>query len=192
MFNKVKIDCLNFILSKNNHVKEELAKLVNCTFNINMVGFCLSAMISNSGELSYYSELNSHDVEILIPLKASSYFIHRDSLTTFKQLTIIGNQKLGREILEILAKINLNNLYPQSPLLGVIFLQVESFIDSVRNQIILMSRNSSQSISEYLLYETNDLVSSYEINEFCNQVDAINERSALLELKINRLMNQLK
>lgn len=189
MFNTIKIDCFNYILNSNQGTKIELQPYAGRTFNINVMGICLSSKIKSDGSFDYYKESNNHDVEILIPMAATSYLIHKDQLATFKQLTINGDQAFGRKLLEILAKIHLTGFYPKSPVFGVIILQIEKIITLIKEQILLTTRNGSQSISEYLLYETNDIVSRYEIETFCHNVDTLQEQTELLEQKINRLMN---
>ena len=41
------------------------------------------------------------------------------------------------------------------------------------------------SISEYLLYETKDIVNKFAIEDFCNQVDELKSRVEILIKRIN-------
>ena len=51
----------------------------------------------------------------------------------------------------------------------------------------LIVYNTSQSISEYLQYETQDIVSKYEIEQFCNDIDELKEKTELLSKRFNLL-----
>ena len=54
-------------------------------------------------------------------------------------------------------------------------------------QLTLTLNNASNSIKEYLLYETEELITKFEINHFCEQVDALRAKSEILEQKIQLL-----
>ena len=50
-----------------------------------------------------------------------------------------------------------------------------------------MAGNAVTSIKEYLLYETEDLITHHEMKDFCQAVDELNNRVDILKARINLL-----
>ncbi len=181
---------LNKTLSNNESSLNSLKQHIYKSFKINFLGLSLSAVINQDGVLSRYSE-TEFTVIINIPITASTYLINQNKIDLFKQLTFIGDKKFGRELLEILSKLNSYGLFStQSSFANILVNQLINLIKMIIAQIKLTSTNASQSISQYLLYETEDIADKYEIDKFCNAVDDVKARVELLNQRINLLVTK--
>ena len=70
----------------------------------------------------------------------------------------------------------------------VLLTKLEQIFTHIHNQLRLINHNSAHSISEYLLYESTDIVTRHEITNFCNDVDDITNRFDRLNQRLNLLL----
>ena len=158
------------------------------SFQITLLGISFEALIDVDGSLIKPSSPN-HTVKILAPLSLATYLINQDQLNAFSQIKFIGDNSFGRELLEILSNLQLSAIYKENSLeRSLILNKINQIIQFSKNNLHLLHCNISKSISEYLLYETEDLVTHYEIDEFCDEVDHLGNRVDILKARINLLL----
>lgn len=180
----------NKLLSINPACQNLLKKNIGKSFTIQLVGIRLNALIDSDGSLINPIH-NTYDTIINIPIQSTTYLINQDKLATFKSITIAGNKNFGRALLETFAKLNLNGIYAnKSPISGFLIIQLENIFNLIKNQMKLMNNNATHSISEYLLYESQDIATKYEIEKFCDEVDSLRSKTDRLTLQIKRLVKQ--
>ncbi len=176
---------LNKVLTSNASSQHLLAKYYNKSFRIIFPVFSISAVVEKNGSLGLY-EQNEVDSTIKIPLSSLNYLINQDKLAIIKQIEINGDKNFGLFLLELLSKLNWNIIdhdkIPGSKILVNFFIKLNE-------QLQLVATNAAHSITEYLLYETEDLVTQYEMNDFCREVDELNNRADILKARINLLLN---
>jgi ubiquinone biosynthesis protein UbiJ len=179
---------LNKALLANESSRHLLAKHHNKNFQIIFPAFSISAIISDSGLLDAY-EQNEYTSVIVIPLSAVNYFINHDKLELIKQISISGDKNFGLYILEVLSNINWHIIDNDKILSsGFIINTISKFFIELKKQIELVGSNAITSVNEYLLYESEDLVTRYEMDDFCQAVDELNSRTDLLNARINSLL----
>ena len=175
---------LNKALISNESSQYLLAQHHNKTFRIIFPIFSISAIIEKNGGLSI-CEQNNVDTTIKIPISSINYFINQDKLAIIKQIDISGDKNFGLFLLELLSKLNWDIIshdkIPGSKILA-------NFFISLNKQFHLIATNAVESFTEYLLYETQDLVTQYEMSDFCKEVDELNDRVDILKARINLLL----
>ena len=178
---------LNKTLEFNEGSRNRLKAYTGKSFQIRLPLLSLDAGISASGLLESAGTITA---TIDIPFTAANYLIDKDKLAVFKQIIFSGDVVLGREILEILSGLKFTaGFYSNTdPLSMLVISKFVSVFTILKNQIKLLSYNATNSISEYLLYESEDLVTQYEMEDFCNNVDDLSTRTDRLNAKINLLM----
>lgn len=177
----------NKILSSNEGSLNILRKYHGKSFKLNLIGFHFSGLIEADGLITKPVD-ETYTVEITIPLSTASYLIHQDRLATYKEITFHGDQAFGRELLEILSNLHFSGVYSNASPVTLLFVnQFSKAIQAIKNNLSLIQSNVGTSVSEYLLYETEDLVTHYELEEFCNAVDELNSRTDRLTARINLL-----
>lgn len=187
IFSHLLLKVFNKILTYNESSILLLKLKAGKSFKLNLPGLSFSGLIDVDGLLTE-PLTKEYNVEITLPLMTASYLINQDKLATFKQISFVGDVALGREILEILSNLRFSGIYATlSPNILFLITPLNKIILSVKNSLLLLQHNATHSISEYLLYETEDLVTQYEIEEFCNAVDDLNNRVNLLNAHINLL-----
>ncbi len=176
---------LNKALTSNEGSQHLLAQHYNKSFRILFPVFSISAIIEKNGSLSIHEQYEVDSI-IKIPLSSLNYLINQDKLAIIKQIEISGDKNFGLFLLELLSKLNWN-IIDHDKILGSKIL-VKFFI-KLNKQLQLVVTNATHSITEYLLYETEDLVTQYEMNDFCKEVDELNNRADILKARINLLLN---
>lgn len=180
---------INRLLKTNVGVADQIAKLKGKTIELTIIGAKFQFEII--GSFVTESKNTKPDVRINIPLSASTHLINPDQLKTMKQIQIDGELKTGQEFLQLLSQLHPEDLLYQhdNMTLGIITRKLEKLVIMVIDYLKLIINNGLYSSSQYLQYESKDLVGYYEIEDFCNQVDELNSRYELLNKRIARLRN---
>jgi ubiquinone biosynthesis protein UbiJ len=188
LINNIVLSLLNKILLNNQGSMALLQKFSQQSFSINIVGtFSLNAIIKDDGLLQSI-DTEVYTTYINIPLSVSKYLLNNNQLDAIKDINIQGDKQLGMSILNILANLQLTNIAGYSSLTNsIVYISLTNFINTIKNTLQLIVYNTSQSISEYLQYETQDIVSKYEIEQFCNDIDELKEKTELLSKRFNLL-----
>lgn len=184
------LSVLNKILLMNQASKQRLQSHVGNSFAIKFNGLSIiKAKIDIDGLLISVKNDNVFDVVIDIPIKSATYLINHDKLEIFRMIKFSGDKELVRSILEIITTLHFSGVYEGRSLeTGFIMAQIESMIKIVNEQLQLMLKNSINSVSEYLMYETEDIVTSYELEEFCDEIDDLRNQLDRLESRVNQLI----
>lgn len=179
---------LNKILLSNESSQNLLAKHHNKSFCLVFPVFSISAIIDKNGLLDNH-KAEDIDSIITIPYSTINYLINQDKLALIKEIDISGDKNFGIFILEVLSKLNWN-IIDQDKIPGgrIIISTLSTFFKKLNTQFQLVAGNAINSIKEYLLYETEDLVTSYEMTDFCQAVDELNNRVDILRARINLLL----
>lgn len=187
MINNILIVILNKILALNPSSVEYLKSYHNKCFYLNIVGLSLKAQINIDGLL--INSENETDAIIIIPLEAASYLINNDKLDMLRQIKITGDLDFAVKFLEIISKLNFDGVYAKiSPLNGVILHQLERVLLMIQEHFKLVSGNMGISISEYMQYETGEIINQHKLDNFCGSVDELKIRTDLLSKKIEKLV----
>jgi ubiquinone biosynthesis protein UbiJ len=191
ILNLLGIKLINLILETNRGSRQLLSKYSPKTFKLIMPGFSLHAQIDSDGFL-INENTHQYSVIINIPLDSATFLINRDKLEVYKKLSFIGDTDFGRELLEIIAKLQINGIYTKtdSLLMMIALNKLTDLTKMITNYLKLVGTNGTTSIKEYLLYETQDLVTVFENNQFCDEVDEIHSRTELLEQQIQQYAKQ--
>lgn len=191
LLNGLSIKLFNKLLETNSGSRKRLSKYAEKSFCLMIMGFNLMACIDNNGDLSQLISDN-YDVSIQIPLDSATYLVMPDKLDIYKKIKFSGDIAMGRELLEILTNLHFSGLYnvSNSPFMLILINKIHSILDMLKEQVKLMYNNTTLSIKEYLLYESEDLVTQFEHDTFCNNVDDIRERTVHLEHQIARFSNK--
>lgn len=189
LINNLVIKILNKILETNYGSRNLLAQHADKTFALLIAKISISAMINCNGFLIAIDEQPNYDISIDIPLSGASYLINQDQINLYKQIKFNGDINLGRQLLEIFSNIHFNGIYEtsDSPLKTFIINQLYHTFSSLKKQAIFTTTNSINSICEYLLYETQDLITHFEHDKFCDDVDSLKQKTDKLEYNISRL-----
>lgn len=185
------LQIINKILQYNVGSKNELAYYSGKSFILNIVGISITATIMEDGLLAVCddTEQTAIDTTIIIPITIMTYLIHQDKLEMFRQIKINGDLSFGVKLLEILSNLNFNGVYAHiSPLNGVLLQQIERILIAIRNYFILISKNGGISISEYMQYETGNIINRHNIEKFCTNVDDVKIRTEILEKRLEKLV----
>lgn len=190
IISKTIIDLLNFTLKDNLGSVELFKNHANKSLVIKMIGVDFAFLITADGLFS--NIINSQqpfDVEIYIPISIISYAIDHDQIKAFQKIQMVGDNALGRNILEVLSNLHFSGLYKTTnPLAGMAIRQFISLLNAFKSQILLMGGNFGHSIAEYLQYEKHLIVSNYEIINFCDDVDELKSRTELLIKRFELLL----
>lgn len=186
---KAKLSLLNKILEHNEGSTNLLKHYSGKSFKLNLVGISISAFITESGLLQAVDENDEFNVDVFIPATTASYLVNQDKIDAFKKISFHGDIEFGRALLEIMANLHLSGLYANtSPAAGLMLSQLGKVINMLKEQMLLVGQNSTNSVTEYLLYESEDIVTRYEIQDFCDNVDDLNDRLNLINQRINNLL----
>jgi ubiquinone biosynthesis protein UbiJ len=189
LLNPLALKLVNLVLISNTGSRELLGTYYGKTFKLIFPGFSLSAKCDLDGYLiNNYNEIN-YDVVINIPIASATFLIDQDKLAVYKKITFTGDANFGHELLEILSKLHLDGIYTQvnSPLKLMLLNKFTGLIKAVGIYIMQLGIGSSNTLKEYLMYETQDIITHFEHEEFCNNVDNIRARSEQLEQQIKEL-----
>jgi ubiquinone biosynthesis protein UbiJ len=188
LFNPVAIKLINLILKDNQGSRTHLAKYSAKSFKLIFPGFSISALCNADGYLVIHNT-SDLDVVINIPLDSVTFLIDKDKLAVYKKISFIGDKKFGREVLEILSKLHLDGIYTKvnSPFMLIALNKFTDLIKFITNYIKHLSANSGNTLKEYLMYETQDIITRFDNDHFCHEVDEIKKRSEHLEQQIKKL-----
>lgn len=193
LITNILLPILNKLLRHNEGSRNRLKSYQGKSFNLNIIGFYITGVINNEGFIARCNQDanvdGDYDIAIIVPASIASYFIHNDKLEVFRQITFHGDTKFGRDLLEILSNLHFEGVYATlSPLNGLILQQLAKVFAGIKDYFILVNKNMATSVSEYLLYESRDIVTSLAIEEFCVEVDELKSRTDLLAKKVNQLI----
>jgi len=194
LINTLSLKLLNKLLESNESGRSLLSKYAHRSFCLIVPGFNIKALIDESGFLSHTIDDSQYDVSIHIPISSATYLVNNDKLELYKKIEFHGDSNLGRELLEIIANLHFSGLYnlSSSPFKLIIVNKLHHIFETIKQQIKLMRTNTSTSVREYLLYESEDLVTHFEHDSFCNEVDSLRERTVKLEHQIAGLTPNLQ
>lgn len=192
ILNSLVIKVINLILEANTGSRSLLMKHKDVAFKILVPGFSISAQIDIDGYLANTNNLD-FNVVINIPLDSATFLIDQDKLSVYKKISFEGDTNLGREILEIFAELHIDNIYNKINNPGMLFIlnRLLGVFRDLSQYIRLVGNNTIDTVKEYLTYETEDLITKFEHDKFCNEVDKISQRTSYLEEQI-RLLNSKK
>ena len=183
--NRITLNLINKILSNNESSLQLLQQYCNKSFSINVASILnISAIITHDGYLSYIGN-TEFTTSVEIPVSIASSLIMNEQLKAIKHLQIHGDKQFALAILKILSNLHLE-ITPKTHSISAIMLQntLDKFIKIIKNTLFLILNNAGQSTSEYLQFETMDIVNTYEIEKFCNDVDELKARVELFEKKL--------
>lgn len=185
--NKLVIIILNQLFQANPRINSDLKQFTDKTIELQVIGIAIRFMVSQDYMLK--ESYGSVDTMIVIPLAAGSYLIDQNQLKSFNRIQIHGDQKLGQNWIKLMSRLEVTNILYQhdSVLLGVFAVQVERLLASIIDYLKLMTGNASYSVSQYLQYESDNIVGKYELKQFCAEVDELNSRYQLLNKRMERL-----
>ncbi len=182
------LSLLNKILYYNESSLNLLTKHASKSFDLNAIGVSIKALINHNGMFIPLEKMVEPTVRIIIPLSTATYLVDNDKLTAFRKILFDGDITFGRELLEIFSNLHLDGVYAKtSPFNGMILSKLEQILIQIKQQLGLMTANSTNSVKEYLLYETEDLVTQHEMKDFCDSIDELSDRTNILQQQINLL-----
>lgn len=191
LFNNTILSILNKILQVNEGSLLLLKEYSGNTFSINIIGLLkIVAKLDNDGFLST-TDNTSYTTDISVPFSISPHLIQNNQLEMIKEVQINGDKQFGLDLLKIFSNLKFSHVNYNHGIVAVTLQNtLEKFFKSIKNTLQLVFNNANNSISEYLQYETQNIVSRYEIDQFCVEVDEIRERTNLLEKHLNLLGNK--
>ena len=178
---------LNKVLLANESSQKLLTKNQGKSFRLVLPVFSISAIINANGLLDIHTK-DEFSSTITIPTSIISPLINQDKLALIKEIDISGDKNFGLFILETLSKLNWN-IIDQDKIPGgrIVIGTLSTFFNNLKSQLQLVAGNAVTSIKEYLLYETEDLITHHEMKDFCQAVDELNNRVDILKARINLL-----
>jgi ubiquinone biosynthesis protein UbiJ len=105
-----------------------------------------------------------------------------------KYITINGDKKVILDIMKILSNIGVYDLYVPNNVISQVFFS--NAIDLLKKTLSIIKQSYESitySMAEYLQYEKNIIVTSYEVNKFCDDVDDLSQKLIKLSKKISAL-----
>lgn len=190
MINDILIKIFNTLLDLNSGSKSEIAKYCGKSFILNIIGVQLKARIKENGQLDQCIDISDAELDtiIIIPMSVTTFLINKDKIELFRQIDITGDKSFGTNFLEILSKLNFAGVYAKvSPMSSVLLKQLENILIGIKDYFMHINSNMGISISEYMLYETGDVVNKHKIEQFCASVDELREKTNLLEKRVQAL-----
>lgn len=187
MLNSFAVKAINLLLDANIDTKSLLAKYSTKIVKINLPLVSVQFIIASDGGVETESE--APDCTINIPLSTASHVIHKNELKTYKSLDIEGDKTLAKDLLEILATIKVTRvLYlSDNPLMNMFAVQLEKILTSLVDYAKMVSDNAASSISQYVQYESNEVVDKFDLDKFSQEVDELNSRYELLAKRVERI-----
>ncbi|MCC2625203.1 MAG: hypothetical protein K0R14_1076 [Burkholderiales bacterium] len=187
LLNLVAIKLINFILKDNHGSRAHLAKYAGKSFKLILPGFSINALFDIDGYL-IINHLTSYEVIINIPLDSVTFLIDKDKLAVYKKISFVGNKKFGHELLENFSKLHVDGIYTKihSPIMLIALNKFTDLIKFISAYLKRLPADSGNTLKEYLMYETQDIITRYENDSFCNDVDEIKNRYEYLEQQIKQ------
>lgn len=180
---------LNKILQYNESSLQKLKHISGKSFLLNILGFSLSGIIDDEGFILAAQDEKIFDVEIFVPLESAKYLIEQDKLGFFQKIKINGNKNLARDLLEIFSNLHFTGIYTaKSPIINLLINKLINSTKSIITLFKLTATNTTNSITEYLLYQTEDLLTHNEVNKFYNEVDELKGQVDILQKRIDSLV----
>ncbi len=188
MLSSLVIKAFNLILNANPQTQTKLKKLATKLIELKLPLFTINVIIAPDGTFES-EDCVPADCSITIPISSSSYFLHHNQVQAFQNLLIQGDKNLAQDFIMILATLDISNILYQhnSPTLGILSIKIEKTLKQIINYAQLINKNASLSTSQYIQYEAQVIVDKYQIDNFCNQVDELKEKTDLLALRIERI-----
>ena len=188
MFNTFAIKAINLLLKANPQTQTKLKSLATKLVELKLPFMTLNFIIAPDGSLEA-EDSAAPDCSIEIPFGSSSHLIHQDQLKTFQSIAIEGDKVLAKELMTILATLDASNvLYlHESPILGMFAVKLEKLLQGLVDYAKLVTQNAGLSTSQYVQHEAQIIADKYQIDDFCNQVDELKERTDLLTKRIERI-----
>jgi ubiquinone biosynthesis protein UbiJ len=184
------LSTINKILASNQGSCLLLRKYNGKSFVINIAGLInFSANITSDGLLVHRNDPDYTDTSIKINSTIAGTLLENNHPEMLKHITITGDKSFGLELLKILSNLEITEalMHNQSVSLSFVLSILGKFITIIKNNLQLITRNTAQSIIEYLQYETTDIVGRHEIEQFCTSVDILKERADRLIKRFNLL-----
>ena len=191
MINNTIINTINKVLKTNTSALNRLQPYASCTWSLKTNFMTIRGLICANGELAP-SNNTTTDCTMQIPFSIIPTLMSQDKILIFKQITIIGNTKLAKIILETLSELHFDGIMyqPQNQITSVISYKLNLIITQIRKYLRLITTNASTSISDYLIYENQTLISTFETENFCQDVYKLTNDVERLMQKINNLRLQ--
>ncbi|MFN8770746.1 MAG: hypothetical protein ACK5Z5_05795 [Neisseriaceae bacterium] len=192
--NKI-LPLINKILANNQGSLKLLQRYSNNSFTISLLGLInFSATIAENGFLNTLDEIDNITTHIKINPEIARSLVNNNKIEMLKYITISEDKQFGVELLKILSNLQIIEAltYTESLPLSIIIDILRKSLAIIKNNISLITQNIAQSVTEYLQYETTDIVNKYEIEQYCNQVDDLREKADIITKRINLLSNRQK
>lgn len=191
MINHLLCKTLNLILKDNIGSRKILEEYIGYSFSIIMLGFSMHSQIITDGFITPTDSGTKPTCTIKIPISVASTLISKDKISAIKIIEITGDTSFAHKLLEVLSQLHLSGVYlNQPPAVRAILRPLHQLAKYCHAQFKQISQNHAHSISEYLLYEKQTIVTSHEIEEFCQDVDKVKARTELINQKIKLLLLQ--
>ena len=173
MWNNTIIQLINRILRANSGALYRLQKYATCTFCLSSPLFTIRGLICANGEFAPYAG-DETDVSVNIPASILPSIIAQDKILLYRQIKISGNHELAKTLLETLSDLHLDGVYqPQSQFGRIIMHQFSTVSKQIRDYLLLVNKNATISIRDYLIYESKTLANQYELDKFTLQVEQL-------------------
>ena len=183
---------LNLILRENQGARNLLKEYNRYTYTLIAPLMIFNMQIDENG---FMIPINLDDpkialnAKITLPLELIQFVFNMDQISIVKHIQVEGDLQFAHKLLEILSQLHFSNVYTiKSPILRTCVNKIINIIRALHIQVKSISHSLSQSLSEYLLYESEMVATSNEINEFCNSVGDLQVRTDLMNQKIMHLM----
>jgi ubiquinone biosynthesis protein UbiJ len=168
-----------------------LAKYSNYTMEINIQNLTKIAFIINHDGSITRSYTKTITNQIIIDnlygvLSNKNYF---DKL---KFITINGDKKVVLDIMKILNTLDIYALYIPDNVISQVMLN--NTIELLKKLLTVIKNcydSLTYSMGEYLQYETDIIVTRYEVNQFCDDVDLLYQRYIKLSTQIANLEKKI-
>ena len=174
---------INVVLEQNQGSVVLLKKYSEQSFCIDIAGFIsFSAVITDAGVLDKIVDKNTVDAKVRINPTIVATLLDSTPAELIKHISFDGDKEFGVKLLEIFSNLQVSDglFKTQSLSLTIIFDMLRKFITLLSGTLKLVTQNAGISIAEYLQYETNDVVCSSDVDNFCNSVDFLREKADLL------------
>lgn len=195
ILNNMFLSTINKILATNQGSCLLLQKHSGKSFVIDIAGIMnFSANITGDGFLVHCSNPDYTDTSIKINSTIAGTLLDNNHPEMLKHITITGDKSFGLELLKILSNLEIAAalMHSQSVPLSITLSILRKFVTIIKNNLQLITRNTAQSLTEYLQYETTDIVGRHEIEQFCTSVDMLKERTDRLIKRFNLIDSSSK
>ncbi|MBY0380278.1 MAG: hypothetical protein K2P99_07765 [Burkholderiales bacterium] len=174
---------VNRVLEENQGSIVLLKQYKGQSFYIDTAGFIsFGALITDAGFLDKIVDKNTVAVRVTIYPTIATSLLDNNPTELIKHISFDGDKEFGIKLLEVFSNLQLTDslFKTQSLSLTIIFDMLRKFITLLSGTLKLITHNASISIAEYLQYETMDVVCRAEVDNFCNSVDILREKTDLL------------